>query len=138
MNRKEAEDAKILYYRAAEQAKQDNLEAKVEEHTKKDEVISQAVFKSCSLKMTPWTLDNEVECEFSDEEIDNRKLLKQHIQYCPISKIDFNDFPYCLMNHIQINHVVKAVVNVLLNYQRRKTTRKVVSNVTIAINTLKD
>ena len=102
--RKEAEDAKILAYREAEQAKHNNLKAKVEEHTKKGEVVSQAVSKSCSLKMTPWTLENEVECEFCDEEFDNRNLLKEHIQHCPICKIDFNEFPYCLTNHIRMNH----------------------------------
>ena len=46
--RKEAEDAKILAYRETEQAKQDNLKAKLEERTKKAEVISQVVSKSCS------------------------------------------------------------------------------------------
>lgn len=86
LGREEAEDAKILAYRKAEQVKKDNLKAKVEEHTTKGEVISQAVSKSCSLKMTPWTLENEVECEFCDEEFDNRKLLKEHIQHCHICK----------------------------------------------------
>ena len=50
--------------------------------------------------MNPLTLENEVECEFSDEEFTNTTLLKEHIQTCPICEIYFNEYPYCLTNHI--------------------------------------
>ena len=101
----------------------------MEEHTKNGEVISQAVTKCRSLKMTPWTLENKVECEFCDEEFDNIKLLNEHIQYCHICKIDCNEFPYCLANHIRMNHgkyCCESCSECFIVYQRRKTTRKLV------------
>ena len=89
-----AEQAHIKFIEAREKAEKAKALAKVEAEKVRDinqkeaeqakPVINHNVSQSTSLKMNPWTLKNEVECEFCDEEFPNTKLHKEHIQTCPI------------------------------------------------------
>ena len=39
-----------------------------------------------------------------DKEFPNKTLLKEHIQACPICEVTFNEYPYCLTNHIRMTY----------------------------------
>ena len=43
-------------------------------------------------------------CDCCQEELNGKKLHREHIHSCPICNVTFKQYPYCLLDHMTSNH----------------------------------
>ena len=109
--KKETENMKLKAEKAkreAEKAKKEMilLESEAEEIRINVESLNQNVIQSRKDIEIEVTKDEDYfDCEHCCKEFDNKESLRKHTHGCPVCDHIFNEYPYCISDHIERLHV---------------------------------